>query len=104
MHAVDAYRPDERHEFFLMVGGAATALAGMVFVALSPSLDVVLRDATHRYRAVGTLTNFMGIFAVCALALMGEQDHVSIGIEWLPVASVAGLTTGRTEHTGDHWP
>ena len=90
MHAVDAYHPDEWHDFFLMVGGAAAALAGLVFVALSLSLNVVLRDATHRYRAVGTLTNFVGIFAVCALALMGGQNHRPIGIEWLLVASVAG--------------
>ena len=27
---------------------------------------------------------------VCALALMGGQNHVAIGIEWLLVSSVAG--------------
>jgi hypothetical protein len=28
-----------------------------------------------RYRAIGTLTNFAGIFVVCALVLMGGQNH-----------------------------
>ena len=77
MLAADAYRPDEWRDFFLMVGGAAAALTGLVFVALSLNLDVVVRDATHRYRAIGTMTNFAGIFVLCALALMGGQNHGS---------------------------
>jgi hypothetical protein len=90
MLAADAYRPDQWHDFFLMVGGAAAALTGLVFVALSLNLDVVMRDATHRYRAIGTLTNFAGIFVVSALALMGGQSHTAIGTEWLLAASGAG--------------
>jgi hypothetical protein len=90
MLAADAYRPDQWHDFFLMVGGAAAALTGLVFVALSLDLGVVMSDATHRYRAIGTLTNFAGIFVVCALALMGGQNHVAIGTEWLVVSSTAG--------------
>lgn len=73
-----------------MVGGAAAALTGLVFVALSLNLDVVVRDATHRYRAIGTMTNFAGIFVLCALALMGGQNHVAVGTEWLLVSSGAG--------------
>ncbi len=90
MLAAEAYQPYQWHDFFLVVGGAAAALAGLVFVALSLNLDVVMRDATHRYRAIGTLTNFVGIFAVCALALMGGQNHVAIGTEWLLASIGAG--------------
>jgi hypothetical protein len=90
MLAADVYQPAQWHDFFLMVGGAAAALAGLVFVALSLNLDVVMRDATHRYRAIGTLTNFVGIFTVCALALMGGQNHVAVGTEWLLASAGAG--------------
>jgi modulator of FtsH protease len=90
MPGADAYRPDEWRDFFLMVGGAAAALTGLVFVALSLNLDVVVRDATHRYRAIGTMTNFAGIFVLCALALMGGQNHVAVGTEWLLVSTGAG--------------
>ncbi len=90
MLAADAYRPDEWHDFFLMVGGAAAALTGLVFVALSLNLEVVVRDATPRYRAIGTLTNFTGIFVVCALALMAGQNDVALGTEWLLVSTCAG--------------
>jgi hypothetical protein len=88
--AADVYRPEEWHDFFIMVGGASAALTGLVFVALSLNVDVVMRDATHRHRSIGTLANFAGIFVVCALALMGGQTHVAIGAEWLVVSSIAG--------------
>ena len=65
-------------------------LTGLVLVALSLNLDVVMRDATHRYRAIGTLTNFAGIFVVCALVLMGGQRHAAVGVEWLLVSTGAG--------------
>jgi hypothetical protein len=89
MLAADAYRADQWHDFFITVGGAAAAVTGLVFVALSLNLEVVTRDATHRYRAIGTLMNFAGIFVLCSLALMGGQNHVAIGAEWLIVASSA---------------
>jgi hypothetical protein len=87
----DVYRPDEWHDFFVMVGGGTAALTGLVFVALSLNLDAILRDAMHRSRSIGTLTNFAGIFVVCALALMGGQGHVAIGAEWLLTATAAAF-------------
>jgi hypothetical protein len=95
MLAADVYRPDQRHDFFVMVGGAAAVLAGLVFVALSLNLGVVISDATHRYRAIGTLTDFAGIFVVCAFALMGGQDHVAVGVEWLLVSVGAAAVYSR---------
>jgi len=65
--AADVYRPEEWHDFFITVGGAGAVLKGPVFVASSLNLAVVISDATHRYRAIGTLTNFAGIFVLCAV-------------------------------------
>ena len=82
MIALDAYRPDEWHDFFVMVGGGAAVLLGLVFVALSLNVSVVTQDAAHRYRAIDTLSGMAGVFVICALVLMGGQDHVAVGIEW----------------------
>jgi hypothetical protein len=95
MIAADAYRPEQWHDFFVMVGGAAAALTGLVFVALSLNLGVILRDAMHRARSIGTLTGFAAIFVISSLALMGGQRHTAVGIEWLLVASAAGFVYVR---------
>jgi hypothetical protein len=89
MLALDAYRPDQWHDFFAMVGGGAAVLTGLVFVALSLNVNVVTKDASHRYRAIDTLSGMTGVFAICALVLMGGQDHRAVGIEWLVVAAIS---------------
>jgi modulator of FtsH protease len=95
MLAADIYRPAEWHDFFVMVGGAVAVLTGLVFVALSLNLGVLLRDALHRARSIGTLTNFGAIFVMSAVALMGDQSHVSIGIVWLLVSIGGGFVYDR---------
>ena len=89
MLALDTYRPDQWHDFFVMVGGSAAVLTGLVFVALSLNVEVVTRDATHRYRAIDTLSGMTGVFVICALALMGGQDNRAVGVEWLVVAALS---------------
>jgi hypothetical protein len=74
-----------------MVGGGAAVLTGLVFVALSLNVNVITQDAAHRYRAIGTLVGITGSFVICALALMGGQDHRAVGIEWLLVAGLAAV-------------
>ena len=64
-------------------------MTGLVFVAMSLNLDVIAKDATHRYRAVGTLAGFTAIFVICGLGVMGGQDHQAVGLEWLIVSAVA---------------
>lgn len=91
MLTLDAYRPDQWHDFFVTVGGGAAALTGLVFVAMSLNLGVIAQDATHRYRAIGTLAGFAAAFVICALAVMGGQNHVAVGIEWALVAGIAAF-------------
>jgi hypothetical protein len=38
--AVGVYRPEFWHDFFVMVGGRAAVLSGLVFVAMTLNLDV----------------------------------------------------------------
>jgi len=44
-----------------------------------------------RTAAVGTLPGFTAIFVICALGVMGGQDHRAIGLEWLTVSAVAAV-------------
>jgi hypothetical protein len=78
--AADVDRPQEWHDFFVMVGSAAAVLTGSVFVALSLNLNVLLQDVMHRARSIGTLTNFGGIFVVSAVALMGSETDISLAV------------------------
>jgi hypothetical protein len=89
--ALDVYRPDQWHDFFVTVGGGAAVLTGLVFVAMSLNISVIKEDATHRYRAIGTLTGMTAVFVICVLALMGGQDHRAVGAEWFVVAAVAAV-------------
>ena len=91
MLALDVYRPDQWHDFFVTVGGGAAALTGLVFVAMSLNLGVIAQDATHRYRAIGTLVGFTAVFVICASALMGDLNHVGVGIGWAILAGAAGI-------------
>jgi len=90
-----AYRPAEWHDFFITVGGAAAVLTGLVFVAMSFSVEGTAQDATHRNRAIGTLTGMTAAFVVCALALMGGQDHRAVGAEWFVVTAAAAVVQVR---------
>jgi hypothetical protein len=87
---LNVYKPEQWHDFFLLVGGGAAALAGLVFVAMSISLDAIIQDSTHRHRAIGTLAGFTAAFMICALALIGEQTSQTIGVGWLVVSGIAG--------------
>lgn len=73
-----------------MVGTGSAALTGLVFVALSVNLKDILKDATHVYRAINMLTGFTAVFILASLALMGDQTHRTVGLEWLIVSLVAG--------------
>ena len=84
MLAIDAW-----HDFFLMVGGAAAALAGLVFVAMSINLKIIIQDGTHKNRAIGTLVGYTAVFMICAFALIAEQPYRWFGVEWFIISVVA---------------
>jgi hypothetical protein len=85
---VDPYRPDQWHDFFLMVGGGAAALTGLVVVAMSLHLDVIAADQVLRHRARSILTGLAAVFMRCALVLMGGQSGRAVGAELLLVCAV----------------
>ena len=89
MVAATIFRPGQWTDFFLLVGTGAVTLTGLVFVAMSLNLKVIAVDATHRNRAINTLTGLTLVFMRCALVLMGTQNHRSIGAELFVVAGIS---------------
>jgi len=81
MLVADSVRPEQWTNFFLLVGTGAVTLTGLVFVAMLVNLKAISADATHRYRAINTLTGLALVFMRCALVLMGGQNHRAIGAE-----------------------
>ena len=73
---------DQWNNFFVMVGGGAAGLAGLIFVAMSINPESIIRNATHKNRAINMLIGFSAIFMACSLALLGNQYLVALGFEW----------------------
>jgi len=65
-----------------MVGSGAAALAGLIFVAMSINHEIILRNTTHRNRAINMLTGFTAVFMASSFALMGNQHLGVLGCEW----------------------
>ena len=72
-----------------MVGGGAAALAGLIFVAMSINLDIIVRNSTHKNRAINMLTGFTAVFMACSIALIGNQNPGALGFEWLVLWLIA---------------
>ena len=80
---------DQWNNFFIMVGGGSAALAGLIFVAISINPERIIRNTTHKNRAINMLSGFSAIFMACSLALLGGQYLPALGLEWLLLWLVA---------------
>jgi hypothetical protein len=76
-------------DYFVMVGGGAAALTGLVFVAMSLHLTDIASDPSHRHRARTILTALTDVFVRCGLVLMGGQTARAVGVELFVV--IAGV-------------
>ena len=81
--------PAQWTDFFVMVGGGAAALAGLIFVAMSVNLGIILGNTTHRNRATNMLSGFTAVFMACGLGLVGDQRLGVLGVEWLVLWLIA---------------
>jgi hypothetical protein len=63
------FRSEQWPNFFLLVGTGAVTLTGLVFVAMSLNLKVIASDATHRNRAINTLTGLALVLCDVRLSL-----------------------------------
>jgi hypothetical protein len=79
---------NQMDNFFVMAGGGAAALAGLIFVAMSINHEIIIRNTTHKNRAINMLSGFTAVFMASGLALIGYNAEV-LGIEWLVLWLVA---------------
>ena len=82
---------DQWHDFFLAVAGAAGVLTGLVFVAVSINLQVIVSEPGSGLpgRAAEALILLVGVLVVSVLLLVPGQGTTLIGGEVL----VLGLAT-----------
>jgi hypothetical protein len=81
--------PDQWNNFFVMVGSGAAALAGLIFVAMSINHEIIIRNTTHKNRAINMLSGFTAVFMASSFALIGNQNLVMLGFEWLVLWLIA---------------
>jgi len=84
------------HDFFLMVGGGAAALTGLVFVAMSLHLDQIALNAAHRHRARTVLTGLTAVFIRCGLILMAGQSAQMVAADVILVLLVVEFVLYRS--------
>ena len=87
-----AYDVTRWTSFFVAEAGAAAALSGLLFVAVSINLDHILAFAWLPGRAGETIVILVNVLLVATLCLVPGQSRVALGIEITVVALVAWLT------------
>lgn len=89
-----AYDQQLWHEFAVMVGGASAALAGLIGVALSISVDQILANAYLPRRAGAALIMTITPLLVAVVLLVPNTSKTALGVELLVIALLAALALG----------
>ena len=90
-----AYNPADWHDFYVMTGGAAAALAGLLFVAMSLHAREIMANRFFSNRAVGTLMSLASQLLISGAVLIPGQPVVLLGAEVELAALVFILYTLR---------
>jgi hypothetical protein len=87
---MSAYQPEQWHDMFVAVAGAAAALTGLIFVAVSINLAQVLKYRSLPPRAAETLSILIGLLVLSVFVLIPGQSLTALGIEMLALGTVLG--------------
>ncbi len=102
--ASSSYRPEAWHDFFVMAGGAAGALTGLLFVAMSLHLPQVASSRKHRNRSEATLAALVLLIAVAALGAGSHQSTPFLGAELVVAFLVFYALRARAYWAGGRLP
>ncbi len=78
-----AYDPVPWRDFFVMLGGASAALAGLVFVGLSIHASKIAGHPYLSRRARSLTFGIVYVTLACGVALMPGQGRTALGIEFV---------------------
>jgi hypothetical protein len=94
---VTPYQPAAWHDLFVALAGAAAALTGLIFVAVSINLAQILKYRALPVRAMETLVLLGGLLLLAVLMLVPGQSRLALGTEilLLGAAIAAALLYGR---------
>jgi hypothetical protein len=92
-----SYQQAAWHDLFVALAGAAAALTGLIFVAVSMNLTQILKYRQLPVRAVETLAVLAGLLLLAVFMLVPGQSRVVLGAEILALGTVlaAALLFGR---------
>ena len=76
-----AYNAAEWHDFYVMTGGAAAALTGLLFVAMSLHAREIMVSSFFRNRAIGTLMSLASQLLIAGAVLIPGQSSRLLGAE-----------------------
>jgi hypothetical protein len=81
---------EEWSTFAAIAGGAAAALTGLLFVAVSIRIDLIAKSQELRNRAAQTLALFVTVLFITILLSIPDQSYRLLGAELLALAVIAG--------------
>jgi hypothetical protein len=76
--------------FAVVAGGAAAALTGLLFVAVSFRIDVIAKSQELRSRAAKTLTLFATVLFIAIVLSIPDQSVRVLGAELVGLAVITG--------------
>jgi modulator of FtsH protease len=82
LRGVTAYDPEQWHDLFVASAGAAAALAGLVFVAVSINIRQILEHRGMPERALQAVLLLLGAVVVSLFGLV-PQSSTALGVELL---------------------
>jgi modulator of FtsH protease len=98
---VAAYSAFGWHDFFMGTIGAAAALTGLLFVAISINLEQILKYPQLPGRAAGTLGILVSALVVSGFALAPGQGDRALGIEIAAAGAIVAVQSVWVAHGTD---
>jgi hypothetical protein len=86
------------HDFFMGTIGAAAALTGLLFVAISINLEQILKYPQLPGRAAGTLGTLVSSLVVSGFALAPGQGERALGIEIAVAGGIVAIQAVWVSH------